>query len=182
MKLLMRSAITGLLLILLRLPVLAQDTVTLKPYTDTSYGLTSVVPEGWQDIGGGVFERDQSPTDVTVILQQSVAASADKIMTNLLPRLGLTTAPESIGIYPSKILKWTLYRVNFKTPTIPIAVDIALAEDSATGKTYFVSLQTAADEYDALHKTVFQPILDAMVPYIEPPLRHLSCVRCRSRF
>lgn len=181
MKMIMRSGIIGLLLGLIIWPVMAQTTIHLKPYTDSSYGLKSVVPESWQDVGGGLFERNQSPTDVTVILQQSVPASADTIMTNLLPRLGLTTAPDSVGTYQSKLLNWTLYLVSFKTLSTTLMVDIALAEDAASGKTYLVSLQTTADEYDALHQTVFLPILDAMLPYIEPPIAHISCLHCRLR-
>ena len=181
MKMIMRSSVIGLLLGLIMWPVMAQNAIHLKPYTDNSYGLKSVVPESWQDVGGGLFERNQSPSDVIVILQQSVPASADTIMTNLLPRLGLTTTPESIGTYQSRILDWTLYLVSFKTLSTTVMVDIALAEDSASGKTYFVSLQTTSDEYDALHQTIFLPILDAMFPYIEPPVARVSCLHCRLR-
>jgi hypothetical protein len=166
-KTLIGWCIVALIMVLLTMPALAQDTITLKPYTDKTLGLTSVVPEGWQDMGNGLYERDQSPSDVTVLLQQSMPVSADQVLTSFLPRVGLTTAPQTVGSYQSAALNWALYKVDFTTPTITIAVDFALAEDKASGKTYFVALQTASDEYEALHKAVFLPILDALTPDTE---------------
>ena len=60
MKNLFRLSITSLLLMLFVLPVLAQDTITLKPYTDKAFALTSVVPDGWKDSGNGLYRRAQS--------------------------------------------------------------------------------------------------------------------------
>jgi len=168
MKTLIRWSIIALIMVLLTMPALAQDSITLKPYTDKTLGLTGVIPDGLQDMGNGLYERDQSPSDVTVLLQQSMPVSADQVMISFLPRVGLTTAPQSIGTYQSAALNWTLYKVDFQTPTITIAVDFALAEDKVTGKTYFVALQTASDEYDTLHKAIFLPMLNALAPYTEP--------------
>ncbi|MBA3870115.1 MAG: hypothetical protein H0X30_13300 [Anaerolineae bacterium] len=162
------QSIISLLFGLCLMPVLAQDTITLKPYTDKTLGLTGIVPDSWKDFGNGLYERDQSPSDVTVLLQQSMVVSADNVMTNFLPRLGLTTVPKSVGSYQSAALNWRLYKVDFKTPTISISVDFALTEDKTTGKTYFVAFQTNSDEYDALHKAVFLPMLHALAPYTEP--------------
>src|SRR3954454_13105863 len=105
-------SIISLLFGLCLMPVLAQDTITLKPYTDKTLGLTGVVPDGWTDAGNGLYERAQSPSDVSVLLQQSMAVSADKVMISFLPRLGLTTVPESIGDYQSAAFNWTLYKVD----------------------------------------------------------------------
>jgi hypothetical protein len=168
MKTLIRRSIVILITGLLVMPTLAQDSITLKPYTDKTLGLIGVVPDSWKDFGNGLYERDQSPSDVTVLLQQSMVVSADQVMTSFLPRVGLTTAPQSIGTYQSPALNWTLYKTDFATPTITISVDFALAEDKTTAKTYFVALQTASDEYDALHKAIFLPMLDALTPYTEP--------------
>ncbi len=168
MRNLIRFSAISLLIILVVLPALAQDTIPLKPYTDKAFGLTSVVPDGWEDSGNGLYRRAQSASDVTLIAQQSAPLAPDKLLNALLPQLGLTEAPDSVGTYQSAALNWTLYKVDVKTPTITVAVDFALAEDKTSGKTYVVLLQTASDEYDALHKAVFQPILEAMAPYVEP--------------
>jgi pimeloyl-ACP methyl ester carboxylesterase len=170
MKSLIRLSIISILLTLFAWPALAQDqaAITLKPYTDTTFGLTSVVPEGWTDVGNGLYRRLNSDTDVTLIGQQAVPLAADKVMPMMLPQLGLTEAPESVGTYQSAALNWTLYKVDVKAPTGTVAVDFALAEDKTAGKTYIVLLQTTPDEYDALHETVFQPVLEALAPYTEP--------------
>ncbi|MBA3870114.1 MAG: alpha/beta fold hydrolase [Anaerolineae bacterium] len=168
MKNLIRLSVTSLLIMLFVVPVLAQDTITLNPYTDKTFGFTGVVPDGWKDVGNGLYRRQKSATDITLFAQQSVPLAADKVMTAMLPQLGLTTAPDSVGTYKSAALDWTLYKVDVKAPAATISVDFALAEDKTTGRTYIVFLQTTSDEYDALHKTVFQPALDALAPYVEP--------------
>lgn len=162
-----RFGIISLLIMLFILPVMAQDAVTLKPYTDKAYGLTSVVPDGWKDIGRGLFQRLKTADDATLLAQQSAPLAPDKLLAALLPQLGLTETPESVGGYKSAVLEWTLYKVDVKTPAVTIIVDLALAEDKTSGKTFIVLLQTTADDYDALHKDVFQPVLEAFVPYVE---------------
>ncbi len=168
MKTFFRLSVISLLLALFILPVLAQETISLRPYTDTTFGITSVVPQGWRDVGNGLYRRSPSASDITLLAQQSVPLTADKVLPIMLPQLGLTEAPESVGTYQSDTLNWTLYKVDVKAPTGTIAVDFALAEDKDAGKTYIVLLQTTPDEYDALHKAVFQPVLEALTPYVEP--------------
>ena len=168
MKNLIRLSITGILLMLCALPVLAQESITLKPYTDKAFGLTSVVPDGWKDVGNGLYRRNKSAADITLLAQQSVPLTADKVLPIMLPQLGLTEAPASVGTYQAAVLNWTLYKVDVKAPSGTIVVDFALAEDKTAGKTYIAFLQTTTDEYDALHKAIFQPVLDALVPYVEP--------------
>ncbi len=168
MKTFFRLSVTSLLLTLFTLPVLAQETISLRPYTDKAFGLTSVVPQGWKDVGNGLYRRSPSSSDITLLAQQAIPLAADKVLPIMLPQLGLTEAPESVGGYQSPVLAWTLYYVDVKAPSGTIAVDFALAEDKASGKTYIVLLQTTPDEYDALHKDVFQPVLEALTPYVEP--------------
>ncbi len=168
MKYVVRLAITAMMLMLFAIPVLAQETITLKPYTDNNFALSSVVPDGWTDVGNGLFRRAKSAADITLLAQQSVPLAADKVMPMMLPQLGLTEAPESVGGYQSATLAWTLYKVDVKAPSGTIAVDFALAEDKESGRTFIVLLQTTQDEYDALHKAVFQPVLEALTPYVEP--------------
>ncbi len=168
MKNLVRMTVASLVLMLMTLPTLAQDTVTLKPYTDKAYGISSVAPEGWQDAGRGIYRRAKSASDITLMAQQSAPLAPDKLLTALLPQLGLKESPTAIGGYQSPVLAWTLYKIDVKAPTGTIVVDLALAPDEASGKTYLVLLQTTPDEFDALYKSVFQPTLEAFTPYVEP--------------
>jgi pimeloyl-ACP methyl ester carboxylesterase len=144
---------------------LAQDSVTaLKPHTDEGYGIQSVIPAGWMQVGGGVYKRGKTATDVAVIVQQSVPVSADQLLTAMLPQLALKEVPKSVGTRQAA-LDWTLYRVDVKTASVSLTIDLALAEQD--GKTYLVLLQTAPEDYQELHSAVFLPTLDAFAPLAE---------------
>jgi len=143
---------------------LAQERITLLPHESEGYGITSVLPDGWTDAGQGIFTRQRSDDDPTVIAQQSAPFAAEDVLASLLPQLSLTEAPESVGTRQEGALLWTLYQVDVSIGTIVLAVDLALAEQDAT--TYIVLLQTTPDEYDELHGTVFLPVLDAFAPLV----------------
>lgn len=149
-------------------PLSAQNTpVTFVPYTSELFGIETVVPEGWTDIGRGIFARDTDQTagDPTLIAQQAAPLAADALLNAILPQLALTEAPESVGTHQGNALEWTLYYVDVAAPTGDIAVDLALAHESGT--TYLVLLQTTPEEYEVLHQTVFLPTLDAYAPLVE---------------
>lgn len=149
-------------------PLAAQDTgVTFMPHTSETFGIETVIPEGWADLGQGIFarQRDGDAGDPTIIAQQAAPMAADALLTAILPQLGLTEAPESIGTYQGETLEWTLYSMEVAAPGGDLAVDLALAHQSGT--TYLVLLQTSPEEFDALHETIFLPTLDAFAPLVE---------------
>jgi pimeloyl-ACP methyl ester carboxylesterase len=138
------------------------DTVVLVPHTDESYGIESVVPDTWTDVGNGIFARQNAPTDPTLIAQQSAPLNAESVLNAILPQLGLTEAPESVGTYQGVVLEWTLYQIDVAAGAVNVAVDLALAE--ADGTTYVVLLQTSPDDYEELHISVFLLTLNAFAP------------------
>lgn len=142
----------------------AQDAepITLVPFENETYGIQGVIPEGWTQLAPGVHRRGSSLTDAALIAQQAAPLAADALLTSLLPQLGLTEAPESVGTHETAAFTWTLYRVDVTVQNMNIAVDVALAE--ADGTSYVVLLQMEADEYDTLHEAVFIPVLDALAP------------------
>lgn len=142
-----------------------EGVIILVPHSDEGYGIESVVPDGWTDGGNGVFLRQNDAADVTVLAQQSAPLNPDALLEALLPQLGLTEAPESVGTYPGLGLEWTLYQVDANVGSMSLRVDLALA--AAEGKTYIVLLQTSPDDYEALHTSVFLPTLDAFAPMVE---------------
>ena len=172
MRLLARSVTLLVLLALLgsAVPVWAQDgpdepasdVIVLVPHTDEAFGIESVVPDGWTDLGNGIFGRQTTPADTTVIAQQSAALAPDALLNALLPQLALTEAPESVGTYPGGALEWTLYEVDVNIGTLDLKIDLALAEQDGT--TYLVLLQTSPEDYEALHASVFLRTLDAFAP------------------
>ncbi len=150
--------------------VFEQDTnITLTHYTDSRYELKSVVPVGWKDMGQGLYMRGKTPTDSTLLGQQSSPLAANKLLLALLPQLNLSGTPANVGTYQSSALTWTLYKIESKTAKDTLVVDLGLADGEA--KSCVVLLQATADEYDTLHKMVFQPILDALTPYVEPTVK-----------
>lgn len=144
----------------------AQETLTLVPYTSEGYGYASVVPEGWTDVGNGIFARQREAADTTLIAQQSVPLPADKLLVSLLPQLGLTEPPASVGEHQGGSLTWTLYRVDVSFGSGSVAVDLALADSGSV--TYLVLVQTSPEEYAALHDALFLPALDAFAPLSTP--------------
>lgn len=135
------------------------ETITLVPYTDETFGVNTVVPEGWTSLGNGLHARQSSATDATVLAIQAAPLRADALLNALLPQLALTEAPESVGTYEGQNLDWTLYQVDVSAAGMTIHVDLALGE--AEGTTYLVLLQSVGSDYDVLHEAVFLPILDS---------------------
>src|SRR4051794_19090229 len=111
----MRWIVRGLLIIaalLTSVNALAQERGSLLPHTSEGYGYESVVPEGWTEVGQGIFARQRDAQDQTLLAQQSAPVSAEVVLASLLPQLRLTEAPQSIGTHQGGALKWTLYQVN----------------------------------------------------------------------
>ena len=145
------------------LPILgarAQDAITLQPYQSPGGEFSSVAPEGWVDLGNGLFSPGE--TSEVVLAQQSAPVSPDAMMTALMPQLLLTEPPESTGSHQGGGLEWTLYQVDVQLGDATYVVDLALANQQNT--TYLVLLQAPEAEAAALHDSVFVPALDALTP------------------
>lgn len=163
----MKRLALGILLALLLVTgvVAAQDSsITLTPFTDEIFGISGVIPEGWTDAGAGLHARGSSATDNVLIALQAAPIDADTLMSSLLPQFGLQTAPESVGTLETDVFTWTLYKIDITAGANNITVDLALA--SLDGKTYIALLQAPPEEYDALHESVFIPILESLAPYV----------------
>lgn len=164
----MRWVVRGLLIIaalFTSVNALAQERVVLLPHTSEGYGYESVVPEGWTDVGRGIFARQRDAADPTLLAQQSAPVSAEDVLASLLPQLRLTEAPQSVGTHQGDALEWTLYQVDVALGEDEVAVDLALSDEEGT--TYIVLLQSAPDEYDALRESIFLPTLNAFAPLSE---------------
>jgi hypothetical protein len=72
---------------------------------------------------------------------------------------GLNQAPQPTGERKANGLTWSLY--GFQVQGTPR--DLGLAETQ--GDVLIVVLRSAPDERDALHETVFVPVVDALVPF-----------------
>lgn len=145
----------------------AQSEITLEPVTLDQFGIEALVPTGWTAAGPGLYARGQTADDGVLLAVQSAQLRMDGLLQALLPQLGLTEAPEAVGELTTGAFTWTLYQEDVEVPQFgTIRLDLALAQGD--GISYVVLVQSAADEYDALHEQVFLPVLDAIQPITAP--------------
>jgi pimeloyl-ACP methyl ester carboxylesterase len=140
--------------------VRAQDAVTLQPFQSPGGEFSSVAPEGWTDLGNGLFSPGE--TSHVVLAEQSAPVPPDDMIAALMPQLLLTESPASTGVHQGAALEWTLYQVDVQVGDIVLVVDFALANQQNT--TYLVLLQAPEAESAALRESVFVPALDALTP------------------
>jgi len=133
--------------------------VVLEPISDAGYAISSVAPVGWAVVGPGIRARQATTGDPTILAQQAAPVPIDSLWPSLLPQLGLTSVPESVGTRTSAAgLDWQLYRV----PVGGNVADLALASDAGTS--YIVLLVSMPSERDALVDAVLLPAVDALAP------------------
>lgn len=150
----------------------AQDSPTLIPFTDDGYQIQGLRPDGWNEVGRGLYARQSGMGDIALIALQSAAVDADTLWQSLLPQFGLDAIPTETGEYESPFLNWTLYQFDVTVQGVEVHFDLAVSAGERL--TYLVLLQSSLEEYDTLHDGVFLPVLDAFaplaaadVPYIE---------------
>ncbi len=164
----MRRALLVFLIALFIFPSVsnAQEATKIKlvPFTDATFGIQGVVPEGWADSGRGLRQRKQTATDITLLAQQTTPAKKDTVLGALTPQFGLKEAPKSTSTRKTTAFEWSIYEFTNEFQGIKLAFALGLAEKD--GKTYIVLLQTTQDESKALTETVFVPVVEALTPMI----------------
>ena len=146
-------------------PALAQGEgeIRLVPFSNETFGIQGVVPEGWAEAAPGVYRRGASAADLATLIQQAAPGmTVDGLAGVLLPQLGLEALPESVGSMETAAFTWTLYVVEVQAGGLTVMVDLALAESEA-GAT-IVLLQASDADYEALHEAVFLPAVEALAP------------------
>ena len=128
----------------------------LVPFTIDIFGttLTGVVPEGWEEVTPGVFARQATGLDQTVIIQQAASGiSAEQLLGALVNQLGIDT-PDVLSTQEAGGRTWSLY----ETEAQGLPINLALAEEETI--TYIVLLISSPDEQPALYDAVFLPALE----------------------
>src|SRR5262245_31194305 len=67
--------------------------ITLEPVSEPGYGIASVAPVGWTDLGNGTRARGSDATDATLLVLQSAPATLDVIWPTLLQQFGVSEQP-----------------------------------------------------------------------------------------
>lgn len=132
------------------------EAVVMTPYTDETFGFSSVAPEGWTEAGPGVYARGSTGLDQTVLIQQAAPGmTADFLVDLLATQLGLAETPTGNETIEAGGHTWTLYEAE--TQGLPVL----LATAEADGTTLLVLLITNPDEKEKLYESVLLPALEA---------------------
>jgi uncharacterized protein len=156
----------GLSLVATVSTVAAQE-IERRPVEDELFGVSSVVPADWQDLGGGAYARGTPPQDLALVAIQAAPASIEQVWSSLLPQFALTEVPEVTGSYRSELFDWTLYRFDVQLGDTVISAELALAGQDGT--TQLVLLQSDPADFDTLREQVLLPAIDAFAPLAPTP-------------
>ncbi len=132
--------------------------VKLVPFSNKEMGIQGLSPSGWKEVNTGVFSRQATPLDATLVLAQASSVNAEMLLQQLARQFGLTEVPKSESQREANGMTWSLYA--FQVRGLPLALAIAEVE----GKSFLVLLQSSADEYSALYQYVFLPVMDSIKP------------------
>ncbi|HJW82980.1 MAG TPA: alpha/beta hydrolase, partial [Anaerolineae bacterium] len=142
------------------IPLKASE-LKLTPFSESSMGISGVVPEGWKPVGPGAYTPGGSLTEQTALLQQAAPIQPDvflRLMTGQIEQSGIQAEFEKTGTRTANDLDWTLYT----TEASIAVVDLALAEQSGT--TFIVLMQSVVGERETLYEALFLPAVDALRP------------------
>ena len=161
------ALIVSLSLALLSTTSVAAQEAEYRSVEDPLFGVTSVVPAEWGDLGSGVYSRGTPPEDLALLAIQAAQATPDQLWASLLPQFALTEVPEVTGSYSGGLLDWTIYDFDVQLGGLVIAASLALAEKDGT--TSLVLLQSAPEEADVLRELAFVPAVEAFAPLAPEP-------------
>jgi len=134
----------------------------LEPFIDEEMNISGMIPTGWTSQGNGVFTRETSQLDATVLIAQAGPVSAADLLTLWVDQLELDEMPESVGERKANGLTWTLYSIQFQD----LPADLALSERD--GLALIVLLVSEPREREVMSEAVFLPAVDALVPLAQP--------------
>jgi len=140
-------------------PYNADTPIALRPARLDQYQVDTLIPEGWNGIGLGFYDRGGSYGDVTQIGIQRAAVTESEwvkfLETNFRTDWGFDQPATRLGERQSNGLLWSIYQ----TTSHGHPVDIAFT--SSDNQTLMVLLISYKDEHEALYNAVFLPVIDS---------------------
>jgi len=136
--------------------------VTLAPLTDSTLGITGLVPANWRTLNGvpGFYSPNGDPNDPEqIIIEALPLAPAD-----FLNQVDQQFSSQGVYFNPtgkqraSPVITYTLYSASYGLTTL----DMALGE--LNNSTYAVLMQAPFTEHDGLYQAIFLPVIDALRP------------------
>ena len=134
--------------------------VELVPFSDPAFGITTVVPDGWENAGPGTYVRGASALDQTILLQVLVpGGSGSLILGQLATNLGIDGWDASDTAYvDGQGREWSLYSAS----GLGQSYNLGVIDDGTT--TLVVLLVSEVAEEEVLLESVFFPVMDAISP------------------
>lgn len=130
--------------------------ITLVPFQEPAFGIRGVVPEGWVNLGAGVY--GETPLALVAIVQQALSTNlAQQVLPTFSRQFGISIPEEADENLELNGLGWNIYHLAANDRP----VEVAMSEDDR-GVTYFVILTTDPDDRDVMYRNVFLPALDAL--------------------
>lgn len=129
--------------------------VSLEPFTSETFGISGVIPEGWQELAPGTYAESMAGT--VVIIQQAAPVAADELQALLAQQFGIEAFPEASNTVEANGLTWSLYET---TGPQGLLADVALAE--ADGTTYVIVLLSGTTDRGVYYEGAFLPAIDAL--------------------
>lgn len=120
------------------------EAINLVEYSNEGYGISSVVPEDWQEVEPGIFVLLTSPTDVTMLAFDTTDETVDS--------LGLPGEVEQREINGRN---WQII-IERENGTVTQA-----AYTEVNGTVYIVAILTNEDNYAVINDAVFEEVLKA---------------------
>lgn len=159
-----------LLLLSAIFPVAAQDEETvLVPFENEMFGITGVVPEGWQETNPGVYARAATPEDFVLVIAQAAPISKESLASTLVQQFsqfGMEALPEPSDQIETMNYTWDDYTFTLEEAGTTVEVSLALAQGE--GQAVMVMLQSPPEEHEALRESVYMPMLEALAPLAGP--------------
>jgi pimeloyl-ACP methyl ester carboxylesterase len=128
--------------------------INLIEYTSDQFGITTLIPDGWTDVGNGVFVNPANQQNALIV--QAAPIAADELLSLLTTQLQLEAIDPTGETVEANDLTWTLYNTTVQGI---LAVDLALAESEGT--TYLVLVQSPVGDRDANYESLFLSIVEA---------------------
>jgi len=144
------------------IPPFDAGAIELELFADDDMNITGVYPTGWTREGSGVFLREESDLDATVLIAQAAPASASELLEYYAGLLEMGDLPESVGEREVEGQTWTLYKAQYQDQP----VDMALTERD--GLALILMLVSEPGERDVLYEAVFLPAVDALELLAQP--------------
>lgn len=134
----------------------ASGEVALTEFTSDQFGITGLIPEGWEELAPGTYAESFSST--TALIVQAAPVGADDLLNLLAGQLGIDSFGDPIAEREANGYSWAIYDATAQGQRVLPAVA------DADGLALLVMLITTEGDADFFTGAVLEPVIDSVVP------------------